>query len=156
MPSHYLRYNGRGIQCAHNVQTYHADTLKFRHGAQGHLDGASKAILENEFETSNEDECIIKILENGEVQQTRVRNHSKPQGDNFPKLTSWFLGPRTRWRSQHFQRTYGCTWSKLLVSTPIRPGETRTRKLETICSQKTLERGHSTVCGMDVMAGTWS
>lgn len=38
------------------------------------LDGASKATLENEFGTSNEDECIIKILESGEVQQTQVRN----------------------------------------------------------------------------------
>jgi ribosome maturation protein Sdo1 len=36
------------------------------------LDGASKATLENEFETSNDDECIIKILEKGEVQQTQV------------------------------------------------------------------------------------
>ena len=40
------------------------------------LDGASKATLENEFGTSNEDECIIKILESGEVQKTHVRNHS--------------------------------------------------------------------------------
>lgn len=67
--------------------------ISHRHGAQGHLDGASKAILENEFGTSNEDECIIKILENGEVQQTRApervgaRNISKgpiaAPGQNF-------------------------------------------------------------------------
>lgn len=36
------------------------------------LDGASKATLENEFGTSNDDECIIKLLEKGEVQQSQV------------------------------------------------------------------------------------
>ena len=36
------------------------------------LDGASKATLENEFGTTNDDECIIKILEKGEVQQSQV------------------------------------------------------------------------------------
>ena len=44
-----------------------------RHGAQGVLDTASKATLENEFGTSNEDECMIKILEGGMVQETEVR-----------------------------------------------------------------------------------
>jgi hypothetical protein len=43
------------------------------------LDTASKATLENEFGTSNDDECIIKILETGEAQQTQVRYHSTPQ-----------------------------------------------------------------------------
>ena len=45
-----------------------------RHGAQGVLDGASKATLENEFGTSNEDECMIKILEGGSLQETEVYN----------------------------------------------------------------------------------
>lgn len=36
------------------------------------MDGASKGILETEFGTSNEDQCIIKILENGEYQATVV------------------------------------------------------------------------------------
>ncbi|KIW11269.1 hypothetical protein PV08_10569 [Exophiala spinifera] len=39
-----------------------------KHGAQGQLDGASKASLENEFGTSNEDEVIKKILEQGQPQ----------------------------------------------------------------------------------------
>lgn len=43
-----------------------------RHGAQGIMDGASKGILETEFGTSNEDECIKKILENGEYQSSVV------------------------------------------------------------------------------------
>ena len=55
------------------------------------LDGASKATLENEFGTSNEDECIIKILESGEVQQTQVRNCSIPQDLVLAKLTHWYI-----------------------------------------------------------------
>ena len=43
-----------------------------RHGAQNVGDGASKATLENEFGTSNEDECMTKILENGTIQSTEV------------------------------------------------------------------------------------
>ncbi|EEH48727.1 uncharacterized protein PADG_04806 [Paracoccidioides brasiliensis Pb18] len=46
-----------------------------RHGAQGIHDGASKAMLENEFGTSSEDECIMKILEKGEIQETE--NHER-------------------------------------------------------------------------------
>ncbi|MCJ1362322.1 hypothetical protein MMC16_001425 [Acarospora aff. strigata] len=41
-----------------------------KHGAQGVLDSASKATLENEFGTNNEDECMMKILEQGAVQET--------------------------------------------------------------------------------------
>jgi ribosome maturation protein Sdo1 len=44
-----------------------------RHGAQGTFDGASKATLENEFGTANEDEVIKKILEKGTLQETEVR-----------------------------------------------------------------------------------
>ena len=44
-----------------------------RHGAQGVLDGASKALLENEFGTSRDDECMTKILERGEYQASSVR-----------------------------------------------------------------------------------
>lgn len=44
----------------------------YSHGAQGILDGASKGALENEFGTSNDDECMVKILEMGEYQATTV------------------------------------------------------------------------------------
>ncbi|PYH46919.1 SBDS family protein [Aspergillus saccharolyticus JOP 1030-1] len=44
-----------------------------KHGAQGVLDNASKSSLQNEFGTDNEDECLIKILENGEFQATQSR-----------------------------------------------------------------------------------
>lgn len=43
------------------------------HGAQGVLDNASKAMLDNEFGTHREEDCIQQILERGEVQETTVR-----------------------------------------------------------------------------------
>lgn len=43
-----------------------------RHGAQNAYDAASKQTLENEFGTHNEDECMIKILEGGTLQETEV------------------------------------------------------------------------------------
>ena len=43
-----------------------------RHGAQGIQDEASHATLENEFGTHNEDECMIKILEGGTLQEVEV------------------------------------------------------------------------------------
>lgn len=45
---------------------------QIRHGAQGTFDDASKATLENEFGTTNDDEIIKQILEKGTVQETKV------------------------------------------------------------------------------------
>ncbi|RVX68228.1 hypothetical protein B0A52_08737 [Exophiala mesophila] len=56
--------------------------VSHKHGAQGELDTASKATLENEFGTSNEDEVVKKILEEGQLQtstqsqRTGVRNET--------------------------------------------------------------------------------
>jgi len=50
--------------------------LTHKHGAQGQMDGASKSSLENEFGTSNEDEVIKKILEQGQSQT--VTNNERP------------------------------------------------------------------------------
>ncbi|KAL9030863.1 MAG: hypothetical protein Q9196_001062 [Gyalolechia fulgens] len=41
-----------------------------KHGAQNVYDAASKQTLDNEFGTHNEDECMIKILEGGTLQET--------------------------------------------------------------------------------------
>ncbi|KAK8187469.1 ribosome maturation protein [Phyllosticta capitalensis] len=41
-----------------------------KHGAQGVLDGASKAALENEFGTSKEEDVVTQILEKGSAQAT--------------------------------------------------------------------------------------
>ena len=50
-----------------------ARVVTSRHGAQNAYDGASKQALENEFGTANEDDCMIKILERGTLQETEVR-----------------------------------------------------------------------------------
>jgi hypothetical protein len=44
----------------------------YRHGAQGQLDEASKAVLENEFGTKNEDDVIKQILTKGQIQMSEV------------------------------------------------------------------------------------
>lgn len=45
-----------------------------RQGAQGILDGASKAMLENEFGTTRDEDVVQQILEKGEIQETTVRH----------------------------------------------------------------------------------
>ena len=52
-------------------QSLTGPTLR-RHGAQNAYDSPSQATLENEFGTHNEDECMIKILEGGTIQETEV------------------------------------------------------------------------------------
>jgi len=52
-----------------------------KHGAQGQLDRASKALLENEFGSSKDDDVVQKILEKGDLQETRA--HAK-QADRNP------------------------------------------------------------------------
>lgn len=59
-----------------------------KHGAQGVLDGASKATLENEFGTSNDDEAIIKILEKGSIQQTENAERSSTTNDSMGERTA--------------------------------------------------------------------
>ncbi|KAI0995233.1 hypothetical protein K3495_g12949 [Podosphaera aphanis] len=41
-----------------------------RHGAQGSLDAASRATLENEFGTSVDEEVIKQIIEKGTIQES--------------------------------------------------------------------------------------
>ncbi|EPS33169.1 hypothetical protein POX_a01836 [Penicillium oxalicum] len=52
------------------------------HGAQGVLDTASKAALESEFGTSKEEECMVKILENGSYQTTTTRERDGSKNDS--------------------------------------------------------------------------
>lgn len=47
-------------------------TFVYSHGAQGVLDTASQSALQNEFGTTKDDECMVKILEGGEYQATTV------------------------------------------------------------------------------------
>ncbi|KAJ5679850.1 hypothetical protein N7462_008094 [Penicillium macrosclerotiorum] len=55
--------------------------LTHSHGAQGVLDGASNAALENEFGTHNEDDCMIKILEGGEFQSNTAAERQGGKND---------------------------------------------------------------------------
>ena len=48
------------------------NNISARHGAQGTLDRASNALLENEFGTKDHAEVLAKILEQGDVKETRV------------------------------------------------------------------------------------
>ncbi|KAJ5231845.1 RNA binding protein [Penicillium citrinum] len=52
-----------------------------RHGAQGIMDGASKSILADEFGSEKEDDCIVKILENGEYQNITSREREGGKND---------------------------------------------------------------------------
>ncbi|MCJ1317910.1 hypothetical protein MMC15_003237 [Xylographa vitiligo] len=54
-----------------------------KHGAQSVGDEASKSTLENEFGTHNEDECMIKILEGGNVQDTESGERQGPKNDSM-------------------------------------------------------------------------
>lgn len=49
-------------------------TTMNRQGAQGILDGASKAMLENEFGTHRDEDVVQQILEKGEIQEATVRH----------------------------------------------------------------------------------
>ncbi|KAE8379956.1 ribosome maturation protein [Aspergillus bertholletiae] len=64
--------NDRSIPLADVVNGFKI-FVTHRHGAQGIMDGASKGILQTEFGTANEDECITKILENGDYQSSVSR-----------------------------------------------------------------------------------
>ena len=50
-----------------------------RHGPQGIHNEASNATLENEFGTSNGDEAILKILDQGEIQENVVSKSLSPK-----------------------------------------------------------------------------
>lgn len=52
----------------------HTDFDVHRQGAQGKLDKASNAELDNEFGTHKEDDVVKQILEKGNLQETKVRS----------------------------------------------------------------------------------
>ncbi|KUL89423.1 hypothetical protein ZTR_04418 [Talaromyces verruculosus] len=58
-----------------------------KQGAQGILDGASKAMLENEFGTHRDEDVVQQILEKGEIQEATNRERQADRnvmnGGNF-------------------------------------------------------------------------
>ncbi|KAL8900958.1 MAG: hypothetical protein Q9207_005438 [Kuettlingeria erythrocarpa] len=75
----------RSIPLAHVVSGFKI-FVTHKHGAQNAHDTASKQTLENEFGTHNEDECIIKILEGGTLQETEASERQGPKNET--------MGPR--------------------------------------------------------------
>ncbi|KAI2614638.1 shwachman-Bodian-diamond syndrome protein [Hypoxylon fragiforme] len=65
---------------AHFISTFQI-FVTHKQGAQGQMDGASKATLENEFGVSKEEEVIKKILEGGSIQEAEFPAHSGPKND---------------------------------------------------------------------------
>ncbi|KAG5657226.1 hypothetical protein HG530_012788 [Fusarium avenaceum] len=57
-------------------------------GAQGNLDAASKAELENEFGTHVDDDVIKQILEKGATQTTEFPERQGPKNDNKGSMIS--------------------------------------------------------------------
>ncbi|TDZ23564.1 SDO1-like protein [Colletotrichum sidae] len=79
----YKKWQGdKSVPMAHFVSSFKI-FVTHRQGAQGTYDAASKATLENEFGTHNEDDVIKQILEKGETQVTEfpdrggVKNESQ-------------------------------------------------------------------------------
>lgn len=70
-----------------------------KQGAQGQLDEASKASLENEFDTKNEDEVIKKILTEGHPQTSEVWS------TRSPSVRSQLLHVLTAMFSQNSERS---------------------------------------------------
>ncbi|KAI4207064.1 MAG: hypothetical protein LQ346_000782 [Caloplaca aetnensis] len=82
----------RSIPLAHVVSGFKI-FVTHKHGAQNAYDSPSKQTLESEFGTHNEDECIIKILEGGTLQETEVGNEYFETGERQgPKNET--MGPR--------------------------------------------------------------
>jgi len=54
-----------------------------KHGAQGQMDSASKATLENEFGTHNDEEVITQILEKGTLQESEAGERQGNKNDSI-------------------------------------------------------------------------
>jgi hypothetical protein len=80
--------------------------FSFSQGAQGNLDGASNATLDNEFGTHNEEEVIKTIIEKGTIVQGGVRisaneldfvtNFDRALRDKVSRMRAWALEVVTR------------------------------------------------------------
>ena len=57
--------------------------ITHKHGAQGSFDGASKATLENEFGTSDEEAVIKQIIEKGTLQEYEFPERTGTKNDNM-------------------------------------------------------------------------
>ncbi|KAK7924909.1 hypothetical protein PG985_006963 [Apiospora marii] len=68
------------IPMAHFISTFKI-FVTHKQGTQGQLDGASKATLENEFGTSNDEEVIKTILQKGTQEVSQFPGRDGPKND---------------------------------------------------------------------------
>ncbi|KAK4251911.1 ribosome maturation protein [Corynascus novoguineensis] len=59
-----------------------------KQGAQGLLEGASKAMLENEFGTAKDDEVVRQILEKGSLQEFEMAERQGRKNDSNGEFVS--------------------------------------------------------------------
>ncbi|GAB1310408.1 Ribosome maturation protein [Madurella fahalii] len=77
----------RSVPLAQVVSSFKVFTTH-RQGAQGILEGASNAMLENEFGTSDENDAVLKILEKGNLQEFEMSERQGRRNDsNGPYIT---------------------------------------------------------------------
>ncbi|KAI1631557.1 shwachman-Bodian-diamond syndrome protein [Biscogniauxia mediterranea] len=71
----------KSVPMAHFISSFKV-FVTHKQGAQGQMDGASKATLENEFGTHVDDEVIKKILESGSLQESEFPGRGGPKNDS--------------------------------------------------------------------------
>ncbi|EGS18790.1 uncharacterized protein CTHT_0054000 [Thermochaetoides thermophila DSM 1495] len=71
----------RSVPLSHVVSSFKVFTTH-KHSAQGLLEGASKAMLENEFGTAREDDAVQKILERGTIQEFGMAERQGRKNDS--------------------------------------------------------------------------
>ncbi|KAM0341019.1 hypothetical protein ACHAPU_010251 [Fusarium lateritium] len=77
----------KSVPLAHFISSFKI-FITHGQGAQGNLDAASKAELENEFGTSVDDDVIKQILEKGVTQTTEFPERQGNKNDNKGSLIS--------------------------------------------------------------------
>ncbi|WYZ34506.1 hypothetical protein EsH8_I_000782 [Colletotrichum jinshuiense] len=71
----------KSIPLAHFISSFKI-FVTHKQGAQGAYDAASKSTLENEFDTSVDDEVIKAILEKGDAQSVEFPDRQGPKNDS--------------------------------------------------------------------------
>ncbi|KAM5356238.1 hypothetical protein ACJ41O_002884 [Fusarium nematophilum] len=77
----------KSVPLAHFISSFKI-FLTHGQGAQGTLDSASKAALENEFGTSVDDDVIKAILEKGSTQATEFPERQGPKNDSMGPMVA--------------------------------------------------------------------
>ncbi|KAL2271189.1 hypothetical protein VTJ83DRAFT_560 [Remersonia thermophila] len=79
--------NDRSVPLSQIVSSFKVFTTH-NGGSQGLLEGASRAVLENEFGTSNEDDVVQQILEKGNLQEFDMPERHGRKNDSKGSLAA--------------------------------------------------------------------